>query len=108
MLSAKTILITVVTCVLITFFLTYYRVYVAGTFVVRYEMLCNSIDNECRIAECFIEEDGCVLEGEHVVVMEKNARDLRSQCGSSIVDCNAAMRCLESDTHCRIDASDVH
>lgn len=92
------ILFTIVPLFILFVSASYLRFVVNEEYMVTYEVPCDANTSSCFVG---CSDDTCT-EDYFYYTVEKNAHDLRSQCGISILNCEEATACQLSDSHCRI------
>lgn len=77
---------------------SYSRFIVTENYTVQYESVCEPETESC-FARCI--DDEC-SEMEFYALAIKNAYDVKAQCGTNVLECEAASECLSTDRLCEI------
>jgi hypothetical protein len=77
---------------------SFYRFIVLHDYLVSYEIDCDPSSESCFIG---CEDDECTAEYFYALI-ERRADDIYNLCGPNIVECEAALECSQSSTHCNI------
>lgn len=88
--------------ILISIGISFHRFLVAHEYVVSYRVSCDPYTDSC-FAECT--DDACTEVHYHLKV-EREAEALLAACGSSVIGCAIADRCLPEERYCSIRRCD--
>jgi|SRR3989344_7238703 len=94
----------IVPLILILLVMSYVRFTLTEQYYVAYEVDCDPFQSSCFVG---CEDDDDCLDPFFYFIVQKRAATLHAQCGSTIMDCDAARTCEPSENGCSIQYCDL-